>query len=314
MASVPCYFRILLYRVTLFSLLIFGQHNQGTCQDYFGEKANKVFSELYQFELHSADSMVKKEINEQADSALWNLLSANVAWMEILAGNIDDPYWNGQFKTRIKKAKQNLKKSGLDEDDKLFYYIIVHAFKTRHELLNDNYLNAATDLNTCIDEIAASFGREEDYEPFYLTSGLYYYFMAKAHADYILMRPYLMFYPDGNEEKGLSYLNRLTNSNNVFLRNESNYFLMRIYLDLEKDNKKALVFAKNLVLNNPNNLIYRLYYLKILTEMNSPLVKNEEIVFKELVSNNREIDKSQRLHFLNEMTKINQEHKKSRAQ
>jgi hypothetical protein len=288
-----------------FILLISSNTQSVFGQDYFGEEANAVFSDLYQFQMLSADTTVNREISSQPDSALWNLLSANVAWMEILAGNLEDPYWNGQFKERIKKAKRNLKREGLDQDDKLFYYIIVHAFKTRHELLNENYLNAASDLNTCIDQISESFGREGDYEPFYLTSGLYYYFMAKAYDEYILMRPYLMFYPDGDLEKGLSYLIRLTKSKDVFLKNESNYFLMRIFHDLEDDQERALGFAKNLVNQNPNNLIYRLYYIKILRKLDSPSIGREVQLYKEKVNSSSQISPSQRTHFLNELKKEN---------
>ena len=272
-------------------------------QDYFGKDANQVFEKIYQFKMLSADSIVKDKSPQMADSALWNLLSANVAWMEILAGNLEDEYWNGQFSKRIKTAKKDLKETGYHQNDKLFYYIIVHAFKTRHELLNDNYLNAATDLNTCIDQISESFGREEAYEPFYLTSGLYHYFMAKAYDDYILMRPYLMFYPDGDAQKGLNYLESLVNSENVFLKNESNYFLMRIYYDLEEEYSKALTYAKNLVNENPENLIYQLYYIKVLRHVDSYRVSNIEKEYIRLTQESSQLSKDQRQHFINELNK-----------
>jgi len=284
--------------LTLLSAVLFVDARS---QVTFGVKPEKVFRQLYDFNILSADSIVKNEIDLQPDSALWNLLSANVAWMEILAGNLENTYWNQQFKTRIKKAKQNLKRDGVEEHEKLFYYIIVHAFKTRHELLNDNYLNAASDLNTCIDQITESFGREEEFESFYLTSGLYYYFMAKAYEDYILMRPYLMFYPDGDEEKGLDYLNRLTQSENIFLRNEANYFLMRIYFDLEEEYAQANSYSALLVSENPNNLIYNLYHIRILQKMNSPLVWKETQSFREKVSENDQLSDHQKEHFINEL-------------
>lgn len=270
-------------------------------QNYFGDDASKVFENIYQFKMLTADSIVKKQAPQMSDSAIWNLLSANVAWMEILAGNIEDEYWNKQFNTRIKKAKSSLKKKEIEEDDKLFYYIIVHAFKTRHELLNDNYLNAATDLNTCVDQISESFGREEEYKPFYLTSGLYYYFMAKAYDDYMLMRPYLMFYPDGDREKGLQYLNSLIKSDNVFLMNESNYFLMRIYYDLEKDNQRALEYANNLIKANSENLIYQLYYIKILRKTNSAKAELKEKEYIRLAQKSKQLSAEQREHFIQEL-------------
>lgn len=270
-------------------------------QSYFGKEAGAVFEEIYDFKMLSADSIVNDHLTIKHDTALWNLLSANVAWMEILAGNLESDYWNTQFRKRIGRAKKDLKESDLSKDDKLFYYIIVHAFKTRHELLNDNYINAASDLNTCIDQISESFGREEEYTPFYLTSGLYYYFMAKAYEDYILMRPYLMFYPDGDMDKGLEYLNRLTSHEDVFLRNESNYFLMRIYFDLEEDFEKAIKYADKLVSDNPENLIYQLYQIKILRRLNPEKGVAKELEFKQSTNSNNQLNKQQKAHFLKEL-------------
>ena len=270
-------------------------------QSYFGTEADLVFNSLYGFNLSQSDSIVRANRASMQDTAVWNLLSANVSWMEILAGNMESPVWNAQFEKNIKASKRNLKENGIDEDDRLFYYIIVHAFKTRHELLNDNYINAANDLNTCVDQISESFGREDEYEPFYLTSGLYYYFMAKAHQDYLLMRPYLMFYPDGDMKKGLDYLGRLTTSSDIFLRNESNYFLMRIYYDLEKDFERALRYANNLVVKNPQNLIYRLYLIKILRALESDQLTDMEAIFASAVNSNVDLNSEQKKHFLEQL-------------
>jgi hypothetical protein len=285
------------------SLLFFMIVGSVKCQESFGSKPDLVFSNLYDFKILSADSIVSQEIGNQPDSALWNLLSANVAWVEILAGNLENEYWNDEFTARIKKAKRNLKQNGLEDDDKLFYYIIVHAFMTRHELLGENYLSAAADLNTCIDQISESFGREEKYEPFFLTSGLYYYFMAEAHEKYFLMRPYLAMYPDGDKELGLEYLNNLTSNEDVFLRNESNYFLMRIFFDLEKDFGKALVYATRLVSENENNLIFGLYRIKILQALESEEVANEINLYKERVLQNGQLSLNQKEHFIQELYK-----------
>lgn len=272
-------------------------------QDSFGEKPELVFNNIYNFKLLTADSLVAMEMPRQADSALWNLLSANVAWVQILASNVEDEYWNNQFSDRILKAKLDLEAKGARDNDKLFYFIIVHAFKTRHELLRVNYLSAASDLNTCIDQISKSFGRETEYEPFYLTSGLYYYFMSRAYEDYFILRPYLSMFPDGDKSKGLAYLNRLTKNENVFLRNESNYFLMRIYLDIEEEYELAWAYAKALIKENPNNLIFSLYHIKILHKLDSEALSQEVMKYKSRVKVNNQLTSVQKEHFLNELNK-----------
>ena len=266
-------------------------------QTYFTEKENAVFKNIYSYRMLTADSLVKAEKN--LNDAVWPLLSANVAWSEILAGNLENDQWNEQFRTGLKESKKLLDKKEDLSDEELFYFIIIHAFKTRHELLNNNYLNAASDLNTCIGQISDSFGKEEEYEPLYLTSGLYYYFIAKAYDDYKWLRPYLLLYPKGDSKKGLSYLYKLTTSSDVFLKNESNYFLMRIYYDLEKDYKRAEMHARYLLKYSPDNLIYRIYYLKIIEELGqSELYAAERLKYIQMTHGSPQLSTEQKQHFI----------------
>ncbi|GAB5537995.1 MAG: hypothetical protein Salg2KO_00980 [Salibacteraceae bacterium] len=263
-----------------------------------GSSATAAFNHIYNFNFGRADSIIQLEMPRAKDSAYWSLLSAYVSWSQILAGNLEDEYWNNRFHTDIRRAKQILKASDLTDSDRLFYYIIVHAFKTRHELLNDNYINAATDLNICVDQIAESFGRESEFEPLYLTSGLYYYFMQEAYDEYLLMRPYLLFYPDGDKDKGLRYLAKHTSSTDPFLFNESNYFLMRIYFDLEKDFEQALHYANTLTKANPNNPIYALYEYKISKEINPKAAQGLRETFEKKIGSMSRITQSQKTFFI----------------
>lgn len=266
-----------------------------------GKEAALAFGYLYDFELVLADSIVQKELQSNPASAKWNLMSAYVAWSQILAGKLEDDYWNDRFNKDIRKAKEILKETKLETNEDLFAYIIVHAFKTRHELLNDNYLNAANDLNTCIDQISDSFGRENEYEPFHLTAGLYYYFMWLAYEDYFWIRPYLMLYPEGDKEKGLAYLTEMTKSSDAFLRNESLYFLMRIYYDLEKDYRLAKKYADILVSDNPNNLIYRLFQYRVALEIDEAHSTELRTEYLNQVNATKSLTGQEKDHFIREL-------------
>jgi len=266
-------------------------------QSYFSAEEYICFNSIYGFALTDADSIAKRECSMAPEDVNWNIMVANAAWAQILAGNHESEKWNAQFSDYLKKSRGLLKDADMQADKDLFNYIIIHAFKTRHELLNDNYLSAASNLNTCIDQISNSFGREEGYEPFYLTSGLYHYFMHRAHQEYVLMRPYLMIYPKGDKDLGLKYLYELTTSDDVFLKTESNYFLMRIYFDLEKNFDRAALHAQYLLKSFPDNLIYRYYLIQSLVAVDSADVAIEKERYLESVSNNSELSMDQKEHF-----------------
>ena len=59
-------------------------------------------------------------------------------------------------------------------------------------------------------------------------------------------------------------LEKLKNSSIIFVKTEALYFLVRIYLEGEKDFDKALKNASELVAYYPNNYIYKWFFLRIL--------------------------------------------------
>ena len=250
--------------ILVFNLCALLTPNRAIGQDDLKQKVGKVFDLIYDYRLVSADSSIAAYEKQFPSHPVWPLLRANVAWWQILSGKLDDDELNRTFIDQLNTSKTLAKNYELNENEAAFSLIIINAFRTRFDLLNNNYLTAAGYLNACIDDISDSFGQEESYEPFHLTSGLYYYFMQKAHDDYPIMRPYLFFFPDGDKEKGLSYLKRCTTSKDVFLRDEATYFLMRIALDLDKKPEEALFYTSALLKRHPNNVIFRLFEINIL--------------------------------------------------
>ena len=267
-------------------------------QDRLKDNVGVVFKQIYDYRLLSADSSISVFETERPNHPVWSLLRANLVWWQILSGGIEDDKLKKKFIYYLNESKDKAKNFLEDEDEAAFSLIIVNAFRTRFDLLDNNYLTAATYLNACIDDISDSFGREEEYEPFYLTSGLYYYFMQKAHEDYPIMRPYLFFFPDGDKQKGIDFLLKCSSSDDIFLREESTYFLMRIAFDLDKDPKQALGYVGSLLTRYPDNIIFRLFEIKALHSLNQEKEINfSEKSYRASVSGNPELTVSQKEYF-----------------
>ena len=268
-------------------------------QDRLKENVGVVFKQIYDYRLLSADSSISVFETERPNHPVWSLLRANLVWWQILSGGIEDDKLKKKFIYHLNESKDKAKNFLEDEDEAAFSLIIVNAFRTRFDLLDNNYLTAASYLNTCIDDISDSFGREEEYEPFYLTSGLYYYFMQKAHEDYPIMRPYLFFFPNGDKDKGMRYLLRCMQSEDIFLREEATYFLMRISFDLDKDPKSSLKYVTSLLNRYPNNLVFRLFEIKALRQLEDiDGVEKSESLYKEALELNNEFTSIQKTYYL----------------
>lgn len=259
---------------------------------------NEIFEAVYDFRLNAADSLIKTYEKSMPKHPVWPLLSANVLWWKILTGYEDDKVVNMAFLRQLELTKAAITATNIDENEADFLLMIANAFRTRYDLLHGNYFTAAGYLNSCIDDISDSFGKEPLYEPFYLTSGLYYYFMQKGYEDYPLMRPYLFFFPDGDKALGLTYLNKCLNSEDVFLRNEAAYFLMRIYYDLEKNYLKAEYYNKILISSARDNVLFALFTVEIDRKLGRN-TDGSEARFKAIVSTNSEFDYNRKSYLLN---------------
>ncbi len=274
-------------------------------QCYFDKEINHSFEKIYNYQLISADSIVSKELSK-TNSSEWKLLKVNVAWWQIVSGYNEDKYWNKTFLTQIDQTLKDIGKSNLEIDKNRYYFIILYAFRTRYDIFNDKYFSAVNHLNACINQIKKSFEKEVEFEPFYLTSGLYYYFMAKAWENYPLMRPYLKIYPKGDKIKGLSYLYKIAKSNDIFLKSEANYFLMRIFYDMEKQYDKAAFHAEYLLKLYPENIIYRYYLIKILEDSGKTEEMQQQInLYKKYLYKNTELSVAQKKYLIEMLSKKN---------
>src|SRR6202007_2633622 len=91
-------------------------------------------------------------------------------------------------------------------NDITYYAIMAYAYKARLELLDKNYFSSVSNLNNCTSILKYSFGKEEQYNWFYLTSGLYNYFIEWGKQNYKVLSAYTILYPKGDLKKGLSQL------------------------------------------------------------------------------------------------------------
>lgn len=265
-------------------------------------EVREVFEYLYSYQLVSADSAADVGLKKYPDRAEWALLKATVAWWQIVSGYLEDDDWKQTFTSQLKQCEQKAK----DEpgDVSLYNTILVHAMRTRYDLLENNYFSAVNHLNASIDRISDSFDREENYSPLYLTSGLYYFFMQEAYDEYTLMRPYLFFYPDGDKEKGLKYLKQMSRDEDLFLRTEANYFLMRIYHDVDSNHAEARKYILRLLDEHPQNLMYRFFHIKVLWSLEDMENAEKEVdVYKQMIDANTELSSIQKAHMLSILEK-----------
>ena len=264
------------------------------------ESINKTFEALYNFEFSRADSLIQKLKAGYSDFPETHLLATTYYWWLIVSGE-DNSDNRKLYKKEIEKTLQllNEKDNNFLSNEDIGNYINAYAYKTRIELFNHQLISGFVHLNNCIGYLKKSFEKENEYELFYFTSGLYNYFTAYSSKEYPYLRPYLVLHPKGNMEKGTTQLFSAYKSSNVLIKTEATYFLMKIFFEREQDYTKAEFFAKNLTEKYPDNLIYQYYYYTIFLVQDKKEAAIQQIAkLTASAESNVQLSEKQKKHFI----------------
>ena len=281
----------------------------------FKKAVYEGFNCIYNFQFSKADSIVTKLKASHPNETEVYILASNSFWWKLRSGEDN--------KTNRKKFSDNLSaaKSILDKKDKtklsnedVFNYINIFSYFARLEILDDNYLKALSYMDKCIHHLENSFNKESAYESFKLTSGLYHYVISVAKKKYSFIFPYLLFLPKADKEKGISFLKQCTESKDVLLTTEGNYFLMIIYAEGENDSGLSEKNASTLCEKQTGNLLYQYYYFKVLIQQdkkNEALKQLENLQVK--ISKNKELTGKQKSFFVDSAKKDFEEYYKRQS-
>ena len=215
-----------------------------------------AFSDLYHFRFDEADKKIELLKSLECGELHFHFMKTNVLWWRFLAAE-NNTYLADSWLYHANVALDKIRYCpSLCTNDSLFLSISLNAFKARILLLDKSYYKAYKQANKLVECISRSRGKENEFPFFYLSSGIYNYGIEKAKSNSFIMLPYLITLPKGNLKLGLEQLTKGSESNNLNIRVESHYFLLKFYLEEEKDYEKALVSANFLTKHFPENVFY----------------------------------------------------------
>lgn len=261
------------------------------------EITNQIFLNCYQFKFKSADSLIANYPIELKKTTDFELIHSTVLWWKIISGNQSIELKQNYYKS-LEKAEVKLLLEKHDNDNYIYKGISLYGYYARMDGLNKNYLKAFFRINKCIKFLQASFGRENEYNFFYLSSGLYNYYIVNAVKSYPIISPYLSFYPKGNIKKAFQYLEIASNSSNIALSTEANYFLMKIYNE-EKKYVEASKYGKLLCNKFPSNLLFLYYSFKAHLQIND--MEGAQNYLKKIYyysNNSKQLSDTQKVYFI----------------
>ena len=225
--------------------------------------ANLLYNLGSNYQFSAADSLIAANHPTAKYEPDFQLAAMSFYWWKLISGNENEGYAQ---KIDSLLIQMTLRAKPLENDlanNQRFMLICAYAYSARIDHMHKSYGEAITKLGRYHALIKPSFGQEEIYPAYYLTSGLYHFFTAYAKSNIPIIGLLIGRYAEKDKETGWQYLKTAASSPDAIIRNEACYFLMRIAFDLHHNYPEAAGYCDKLLAESPNNLRFHYYRVQI---------------------------------------------------
>jgi tetratricopeptide (TPR) repeat protein len=214
-------------------------------------------NQIYSIEFSEAEKIFKELAAEYPDHPAGKFFPAMIYWWKILLDTGNEQY-DEIFYEEIDKVIDFCDKL-LDENpdnvDALFFKGGAIGFRGRLRVIRESWLKAASDGRDALPIVEQAAKLDPENVDVQLGFGIYNYYASVIPEEYPIVKPLMLFFPEGNKELGLKQLKNAA-ENGKYSRHESRYFLMTLYSNYEKDNETAQLYSDRLTKAFPNNPIF----------------------------------------------------------
>ncbi|MFW5891934.1 MAG: hypothetical protein ACOCUQ_00900 [Bacteroidota bacterium] len=261
----------------------------------------KSFLALYHFDFGKADSLIKHMHLHYPHHFLTHLSRANFFWWKLISQK-HDPIILKEYYKSLDKAENLLISAYSEDNNPVFtdYHLAnIYALRVRIALMNGNYLKSFNYLRK-YSHLITSFSEEDDQIPGVLVAmGVYNYLSDFGKERYPVFLLYNNF-PPGNMEKGIAQLKKAAKMEDKLIHTDANYFLMKIFFELDHNLPQAHIHASKLSEMYPDNLIFLYEHLRIVEKFQDEvLVDLIKKKFMNALVSNDQLSMQQKEYFEN---------------
>ncbi len=231
----------------------------------FRNRASVGMKMVYQLQFEAANSHFLLLKDDFAGHPAPHFLLALNRWWQTYLSPTDDHfhlYIESELSNCLELNKP-LKAIPAYELEYVFFQYMSYAFRARLYILQQNYWKAANSGRKALTYLKKGFEFTDQAPEFYFSSGIYHYYAAVYPRNHPIVRPFLIFFPDGDASLGLTELEKAAAVPN-FAQVEASFYLTSIYLHHEKDVQQARQVAQGLVSEYPDNIWFQLDLAEVL--------------------------------------------------
>lgn len=221
---------------------------------------------MYNFKYAVAEKQFKSMRRRYPEHPLPYFLMGLSQWWKIVPTNIQTKQYDDLFfaymDTTIQKAEKMYDRDEKDFEAS-FFLAAAYGFSARLHSERSNWRKATVASKRALDFMEKAKAGNGLSPEFLFGEALFNYYSIWIHETYPMLRPVLVFFPDGDKRLGLKQLAYVANTG-FYTGTESKFFLMKIYANDEKKMDEALRLSESLAMKYPDNAYFQRFYARLL--------------------------------------------------
>ena len=226
-------------------------------------EATEAVNDMYNFKFDRAERQFRWIKQAHPHHPLPYFLLGLSEWWKIVP-NIYETKYDEKLLAYMDTASyyaERMFEQNEEDPESAFFLAAAYAFKGRLFAERRDWRKAAGAGKTSLNYLEICKGKEDFSPELLFGDGLYNYYAEWIGENYAILRPILMFFPNGNKELGIKQLKTVAN-NAFYTRTEAQYFLMRILTEEQNDPREAFRISEYLHQTFPDNAYFHRYYAR----------------------------------------------------
>jgi tetratricopeptide (TPR) repeat protein len=223
----------------------------------FDSRVNDGIKQIYNIKFAEAEKTFRSVMADYPKQPAGRFFLAMIDWWKILLDSDNESYdeiFFQKLEDVIYQCDQLLDKNPKDVDA-LFFKGGSIGFRGRLRAFRESWLKAADDGREALPIVEEAASLDPNNMDVQLGFGIYNYYADVIPSEFPMIKPLMIFFPDGDKEKGIQQLKN-TAFNGKFAKYEARYFLMTLYYRYENNSIIADDYAKLLQEDFPDNPVF----------------------------------------------------------
>jgi tetratricopeptide (TPR) repeat protein len=239
-------------------------------------------NQIYSIKFYEAEKTFQVLQKEYPKHPAGKFFFAMIDWWKIILSEENEEQ-DDRFYDKIEETVDFCDEI-LDNDpnnvDALFFKGGAIGFRGRLQVMRESWFSAADDGREALPLVEQAYKLNPNNVDVKLGFGIYNYLAAVIPEKYPIVKPVMIFFPEGNKELGLQQLKEAASSGK-YSKYEARYILVTFFYYFENDMNSAEFYAQQLIESFPNNPVFERWRGRIAARKNE--IATADSIFKDVL-------------------------------